>query len=250
MNAWQRGRGMFDALWTWGMDFCFPRQCPLCGRPSDRSERLVCWDCFRSLPLRTHFEAQCRVCGRVPEGFVEKDFVCDRCRQWPPAFDGARAAAPFQGGVRELLHAFKYRRSTWLRADLCDLLGGACGLLPSREACDLIVPVPLHPRRQKQRSYNQSALLASALGRRLQIPVGLRYLVRTRKTPSQTRLNARARRVNVRNAFEVRREEWVRGRRILLVDDVMTTGATLDAAARALKRAGAWRVWAVTVAHG
>ncbi len=235
---------------AWLLDCCFPRLCPLCGRPSDRPGRLLCWECFRRLPLRAADDSICRRCGLAPPGRLEGDFLCDACRRAPPAFDQARAAASFRGGLRTLLHSYKYRRATWLRADLTDLLQGCVAAYYEVDTIDLVVPVPLHPRKERQRTYNQAALLASALARRCALESRGDILRRARATPSQTRLSAAARRANVRGAFEVLRPAWVRGRSILLVDDVMTTGATLHEAAACLKKAGAWRVRAVAVARG
>ena len=231
-------------------DWLFPRFCPVCAALSDRSGRLLCWDCFRDLPLHAADERVCDCCGLSPEGLVESAFVCSACRHERPAFERARAAAAFRGGTRVLLHAFKYQRATWLCEDLTDLLQGCLEVHFERRAIDVVVPVPLHPRKQRQRTYNQSALLARSLARRLKLEMRDDLVRRTRATPSQTRLSAVARRSNMLGAFETQRSGWVRGRTVLLVDDVMTTGATLTSLAASLRAAGAWRVWAVTVARG
>lgn len=231
-------------------DWFFPRLCPLCGCVPDRAGRLICWDCFARLPLHAADAPRCRRCGMHPQGAPGADFLCDACRTMPPGFDQARAAAAFRGSLRELLHAFKYNGATWLRRDLADLLQGCVEACYDPAAIDLVVPVPLHPAKQLARSYNQAALLAATLSRRLGLEMRADRLRRVRPTASQTRLGAAARRVNMRAAFEAPRPAWVRGRTILLVDDIMTTGATLHEAAATLKRAGAWRVWAVTVARG
>ncbi len=232
------------------LDLFYPRICPLCDAVSDRPGRLICWRCFGRLPLHTADEAVCRRCGLAPEGHVEEDFLCDACRRAPPAFDRARAAAPFRGGIRDLLHAFKYNGATWLRADLVDFLEGALRAYYEPQLIDLVLPVPLHTGRLRRRGYNQSALLAAALARRFGIESAPRQLRRSWATPTQTRLSAPARRRNVLGAFHVPHPAWVRGRTVLVVDDVMTTGATLHETARCLKRAGAWRVWALAVARG
>lgn len=231
-------------------DLAFPRLCPLCGEVSDRRGRMVCWACFTRLPLHAAGSALCRICGAVPEGEVDGDFLCDVCRRERPAFDLARTAAPFRGGIRTMLHDFKYRGATWLRADLTDWLEGAFRAHLDAAPIDWVLPVPLHASRMRHRGYNQAALLASALARRFGLPTRGDVLRRNRPTPTQTRLSAGARRANVLHVFTVEQPAWVRGRTILVVDDVMTTGATLDEVARSLKRAGAWRVWALAVARG
>ena len=232
------------------LDLVLPRFCPLCGEVSDRAGRLICWRCFARLPLHTVNDAICRCCGLAPEGKVDEEFLCEVCRRAPPHFDHARTAAPFRGGIRTMLHDFKYNHATWLRADLVDLLEGAVHTYYDPSQIDLVLPVPLHASRQRKRSYNQAALLAASLARRLRLEMRADLLKRNWATPTQTRLSARARRENVRGAFGLTQPEWTRGRTLLVVDDVMTTGATFDAVARCLKTSGAWRVWALAAARG
>jgi len=230
------------------LDIVFPRHCAGCGQTVDRPCGHICWDCFRTIELRE--SGLCQLCGLKIEGRIAHEFTCSACRDHPPAFDTARAAGRFGGVLRELLHQFKYGRATWLCHDLADLLHGCVLAHYAAEEVDLVVPVPLHNQKQRDRGYNQAALLAAALAPRLARLFAGDALVRTRATPTQTRLHAGQRRQNVHNAFAVRSPEWVRGRTVLLVDDVMTTGATLSEVAATLKRAGAWRVWAATVARG
>lgn len=228
-------------------DLLYPRNCPACGGGSDRPGRHLCWSCFGGLDL---FRGPvCIRCGMRPEGWVEAPFTCGACRASPPAFEAARSAARFSGALREMLHAFKYNQALWLREDLVDLLeGGVLGAFDPGKI-DAVIPVPLHPARLRKRTYNQSAELARSLARRLEKPC-LDVLRRVRDTAPQTRLGASARRTNMRNAFQPGAPEWIAGRRWLLVDDVMTTGATLRECAAALRRSGARRVWAVTVSRG
>ena len=230
------------------LDLVFPRHCAGCGRTVDRPRGHICWECFRGIQLR---ESQiCQCCGLKIEGRIAHEFTCSACREHPPSFDTARSAGRFGGVLREMLHQFKYGRATWLCEDLADLLHGCVLAHYAAEEVDTVVPVPLHRQKQRDRGYNQAALLAAALAPRLERPYAGDVLARTRATPTQTRLHAGPRRKNVHNAFAVRAPEWVRGRTVLLVDDVMTTGATLSEVAATLKRAGAWRVWAATVARG
>ena len=230
------------------LDLVFPRHCIGCGRSVDRSRGHICWECFRRIELRE--SGLCQVCGLKIEGRITHEFTCSVCRDHPPAFDAARSAARFGGVLREVLHQFKYGQATCLCEDLADLLQGCVLAHYALEAVDLVVPVPLHGQKQRDRGYNQAALLASALASRLACPYAGDLLTRTRDTPTQTRLHVAQRRQNVRHAFAVRGPEWVRGRTVVLVDDVMTTGATLSEVAATLKRAGAWRVWGATVARG
>lgn len=231
-------------------DGFYPRVCPVkgCGEPCDVQGRHVCWSCRSKIELYT--EGLCSVCGLFAEGHVGHSFVCGMCKQAKPRFDCARAAGHFQGVLRELIHAFKYNNALWLKHDLVDLLQGCLAAQFKAEDVDVVVPVPLHPVRQRERTYNQSALLAEELAQRLDRRYDEKALVRSRITATQTKFDAAHRRTNILGAFAVARPEWVRQRCVLLVDDVMTTGATLNECARMLKKAGARVVWAVTVARG
>ena len=229
-------------------DCFYPRVCPGCGGLSDRPGRHLCWSCFTRLEL--HTQAHCSVCGHPAEGGVAHAFVCGACTAAKPAFDRARSAGRFAGVLREQVHQFKYGSALWLKSDLVDLLCGCLEAHFAREPIDAVLPVPLHPVRQRERSYNQAALLAQELARRISRRFDGRSLVRTRKTETQTLLDAAHRRMNILGAFDVARPEWVARRCVLLIDDVMTTGATLNECARTLKKAGARTVWALTVARG
>jgi ComF family protein len=150
--------------------------------------------------------------------------------------------------VRALVHGFKYEHRRELARYFARTIVAA---LPSEECFDLIVPVPLHWTRRIARGYNQSALLARAIGRSTRAPVALRVLVKRRRTADQTSLDIAARRRNVRTAFAVRkaRAGFLSGLRVLLVDDVLTTGATAGACARVLREAGASRVFVAAIAR-
>ncbi len=231
------------------LDILYPRICPVCGAKSDRAGRHICWSCFSALPMHTVGQPHCVRCGKVPDGAVAADFLCDACRLSPPAFDLARTALPFSGAPRDLVHTLKYKKGIWLAEDLADILEGCARASYDVSAVDLVIPVPLSPVKLRKREYNQSALLARALAKRIGATFSDTELERIRNTPTQTHLTATGRRANVRGAFAVPRPELVRARTILLVDDVMTTGATLGEAAATLKAAGAWRVWALALAR-
>ena len=229
-------------------DWLYPRVCPGCGLASDRPGRHLCWNCLARIDL--YAGGLCTLCGRAAEGAVAHAFVCGACRQAKPWFDRARAAGRFAGVLREQVHQFKYGQALWLKQDLADLLEGCLNAHFDPSAVDVVAPVPLHPVRQRERSYNQAALLARELARRIDRRYDGEALTRVRTTGTQTALDAAHRRMNMLGAFGVPRPEWVRRRRVLIVDDVMTTGATLNECARMLKKAGARTVWAVTVARG
>ncbi|MBN1670291.1 MAG: ComF family protein [Kiritimatiellae bacterium] len=230
------------------LDLVFPRACAACGAPPDEGGRHVCWDCLASVPLVT--APYCRVCGDPVSGAISHDYVCAACTDRPPSFDMARSAARYAGCMQKLLQAFKYEGATWLRTDLGTLLCACIEAHYPIERIDAVVHVPLHPAKERERCYNQAHLLARVAARRLGKPLLPRCLRRTRATPSQTKLAASARRRNVRQAFRAGQHGWVDGRNLLLIDDVMTTGATVNECAKTLKAAGAARVYVATVARG
>jgi ComF family protein len=156
----------------------------------------------------------------------------------------------FREGVKDWLHRFKYSHATYLASDLGKLLTAVVRAHYERERPDAVAYVPLYPVKERARTYNQARLLAEVLSRELGVPLARGCLERVRDTGTQTHLTARQRSENVRDAFAVRHPEWVEGRHFLLVDDVMTTGATVNECARALKAAGSGRVLVATVARG
>ena len=174
---------------------------------------------------------------------LDADGRCALCRFGLRGFDAAYCFGSYEGVLRELIHLYKYGRVKTLARPLGALLAAA---LPHEERFDAVTPVPLHWRRQWQRGFNQSELLARTLARRCGIPL-IHALKRVRPTVAQSGLSNTGRRRNVAAAFRPRRA--VEGKRILLIDDVMTTGSTAAACALALKRAGAARVALLTVAR-
>ena len=167
------------------------------------------------------------------------------CRRGVRGFDAAYCFGSYEGLLREWIHLFKYGRIRTMGRPLGDLLASA---FPGDEQFDAVVPVPLHWRRQWRRGFNQAELLARDIGGRRGIPL-LKALRRARPTVTQAGLSNTGRRRNVAAAFRVRRARAVSGKRILLIDDVMTTGSTAAACAQVLKRAGAARVALLTVAR-
>jgi competence protein ComFC len=177
---------------------------------------------------------------------LDEEGRCALCRSGLRGFDAAYCFGTYEGALRDLIHLYKYGRIRTLARPLADLLAAA---LPRDERFDAVTPVPLHWRRQWQRGFNQSELLARVIARRSGIPV-VRALRRTRATLTQAGLSNTRRRENVTAAFSARRAaSRLAGKRVLLIDDVMTTGSTAASCAAALKRAGASRVALLTVAR-
>jgi ComF family protein len=219
------------------LDLLFPPRCVGCGEQG----AFLCPACVEAMPRA--LPPRCPLCWQ-PQRRGE---MCGRCSQTCPAFEGARSLYLFQGPVREAVHALKYNHLSALARPMAAPM--AAYLEAEALAVDIVVPVPLFGRRQRLRGYNQSALLAREVGRLLGLPLAERGLARRRDTLPQARsVDAEARRRNVAGAF-VGEKRRVEGRRVLLIDDVMTTGATLDACAQALRQAGATSVWALTFAR-
>lgn len=214
-----------------------PDDCRLCRQPLKALSRIpVCGSCLESpVPLAAdHFCARCRTpfLNAFP---LDADGLCALCRLNTQGFDAAYSFGAYQGALRELIHLLKYGRIRTLSRPLGRLLAAA---FPLDQRFDAIVPVPLHWRRRWRRGFNQSALLAEELSRRFGLPV-IKALRRARPTASQAGLTSARRRANVAGAFAPSRRARVEGLRLLLVDDVMTTGATASACSRVLKSAGA-----------
>ena len=191
----------------------------------------------------------CRVCSQPFQGAIEGSFTCQTCVERKLHFECAIAPYLSRGIVRELIHRFKYRGEYHLRHQLGRWL---CeGFHDERLAirADLIIPVPLHPLRQREREFNQASELARLASQSAGIPF-CDGLQRLRYTTSQTRFDRQERMENLRNAFIIRKNAPVHGKRLILIDDVLTTGSTLDECARVLRKAGAKSIRALTIARG
>jgi ComF family protein len=233
--------------WPWvtaALDLVFPPLCPVCDGLLGKGRRdPLCGACWKGFDRIS--PPWCRCCG-APLGI---EGLCGACRSRRPRFAYARAALRYGDLAREAIHAFKFGGRRGLANPLGDLLAGVgLSALPGAVP-DVLVPVPLHPRRARERGYNQALLLARRLERAWGVPVAADVLLRNVPTLPQTDLDAAARRRNVRDAFAVRRPEVIAGRHVVLVDDVLTTGATAGECARVLLRAGAATVGVVTVAR-
>jgi ComF family protein len=175
--------------------------------------------------------------------------VCGRCRRGLSAFATGASLGPYEGSLRVLLHELKYAGHRRVATRLADALLAEPTSQAVLAGADALVPVPLHPRRQRERGFNQAELIAAALARRTGLALLASALVRRKDTTTQTGLSAAARRDNVRGAFAVRRRAQIAGRRLVLVDDVLTTGATAEACARVLREAGAVEVRLLALAR-
>ena len=221
------------------LDFLFPPRCVGCRRVGT----WLCAECLGKIPrVEPPF---CSRCGGAVQ--AKAHGLCVRCRTSPLRIDCTRSVVYFEGVLREAVHQFKYNGRTVLAEPLGELM--AAYLLQHPMPADVLVPVPLHPARLRGRGYNQAALLANEIGQQAGLAVDEQTLIRRRATAPQVELNAEQRRENVRAAFHCLGSRLV-GQRVLLIDDVCTTGATLEACAIALEEEGGARsVQAMTLAR-
>ncbi len=230
------------------IDILYPRNCIHCGAPSPDPMKYLCWDCLSDTPkVEPPF---CALCGDPVAGEIQHDYTCFACAREMPAFDQARSAVRYEGAVGDALRILKYNDALWVVHDLAELLFACVQAEYPDQTFDAVTAVPLHPARRRARGFNQSALLGAALAHCLRVPFRAGLIRRVRPTGTQTGLTASRRTANVFGAFRNGLFARLAGRRILLVDDVMTTGATVNACARALKQGGAASVHVVTVARG
>jgi ComF family protein len=226
------------------LEFFLPRLCLFCGAAvGEEAEVAVCPECKGQIEWVE--SPMCTCCGAVFASRDGVDRVCGECQKDPPPFTRARAAAIYDGPAAQAVKRFKFGgkmaylpvMQAWLQRPLClELVADA----------DLIAPVPLHPRRIRQRGFNQALLLAHAFP---EVPLGREVVVRVRHTVPQVELKPKERRDNVKGAFVVPNPALVKGKNVLLLDDVFTTGATVRECAKVLLKSGARRVDVLTVAR-
>ncbi|NNM31056.1 MAG: ComF family protein [Akkermansiaceae bacterium] len=242
---------MIPARW---LDYLYPPSCHFCDAPL-RKGRYLCDACRAKLhPIATPF---CLRCGMPFDGALPDHFECHQCRGQDLSFEFARAAYLARDEARELMHSFKYEKQLHLHRDLASLAADAWNdprLATQTAPPWTLVPVPLHWRRKQWRWFNQAEEIARTLARERNLPL-VKALRRVRYTTQQTRLHRRARLENLRGAFRlarrVARRQPLRGKPVLLIDDVFTTGSTANECARVLKaEAGAEKVVVLTVLRG
>lgn len=228
------------------IDFVLPPRC-IGTRDIVDAQGMVSPDFWRELHFIT--PPLCNACG-LPFGFdMPGEALCGACLEHEPSFDRARAACAYNDASRKLVLAFKYGDNLHAINTLVPwMLRAGEGMIA---ACDIIAPVPLHGRRLRERKFNQSALLAAGIAKRSNKLCQLDLLTRTRHTPPQKGLNAKERNLNVKDAFAVKEKllPMIKDKTILLVDDVYTTGATLNECAKILKDVGAAHVFVITIAR-
>ena len=227
-------------MWAWLLDLVFPKSCLGCGAEGE----FVCAPCSRAVVFRA---PQCLVCSRRNFDGI----LCSTCREKSSL---RRFLAPFSYGeplIRDLIHAYKYEGVRELKAFFADEILAFLNFYSIRPRAEsVVVPIPLHRSRERQRGFNQAVLLAEELARRMNLAV-LPMLSRRRATEQQIDMASYAkRRENIAGAFAVTDPAAVLGHTVILIDDVATSGATLSEAAQTLRQAGARSVWAIAIAKG
>ena len=247
----ERGRGWIAEISDAFVSVFFPSGCRICERLLTSASRVpLCEECLSSFPRLASM--MCDVCGRPMPGLSpepEQLLLCPACQDRTYAFDRARSFALYEEAVVRAILLLKFEQieplGAWFAERLAELVSGE----GDRLAADVVVPVPLHRERERERGYNQAALLSKPLAKRLRLPHKAVLLMRTRARPDKQVLSLEERWESVRGAFATRPGSRVDNLRVLLVDDVLTTGATLDACARALREAGAKSVIGLTAAR-
>lgn len=227
-------RSSVMAALAWVLDFALPPRCAGCGSIVDQVHSF-CSECWKSLEFLGG--GGCQQCGMPLQGTDSE--ICALCLAQPPRIARARAAVAYDDLSRRLVLKLKYGRKVALAKTMALYMAPLIGALPPGS---LLIPVPLHRRRLWQRGFNQAALLAGELSRRLAVPHDAGVLQRVKRTPPLKGMSRLQRRRAVAGAFRLKDGADLRGRTVVLVDDVLTTGSTANACARALKRGGVARV--------
>jgi competence protein ComFC len=224
------------------IDFVLPPHCIICGKYLSPQERIVCDICWENMSLLP--SPFCPVC----KNFLEQGSLFCRVCTERKKLSLVRSLGVFDSYYQKIIHGFKYQQKMTLGHRLGKRLGKK--LIDDKlvSGFDCIIPVPLHPARKRERGFNQSEILAQEFSDVIHIPVLKKILKRTRNTKDQTKLSPEERIENVKGAFSLKSPETIEGKRIILVDDVMTTGATLGECARVLSEAGANKIMGATIA--
>lgn len=232
------------------IDIIYPPRCCLCRKflnsNSAHSDHF-CNDCLNDFPKIE--PPLCTICGISFVSQVEEDHLCERCIRKRPFYDSLRAPYVYEHGIMDAIHQLKYTGKSHLANSLGLLLTSFAGKWLGNTKGMLIVPVPLHPKRLRERGFNQSLLLAKVMNPLLETELDFLSLRRVLYTKAQTGLKFKEREKNVRRAFELDGKPDIKGKSIILVDDVATTGNTMNECARVLKKAGCKKIYCLAVAR-
>jgi len=235
------------------LNFVFPLDCKICGKPIRESRGYsICEDCIKAIELIE--PPYCVKCGKplIPNDFFKqnKNIICANCREKKYSFEFARSVGIYSDVLRKCIHLFKYYGEKKLAKPLGKLLIDY--LSKNKEFgrdIDLIIPVPLHQNNYKKRGFNQSALLSKVIGDYFSIPVGEDILIKKKFTPFQVNLSKKEREKNILRAFSVEKPEEIKEKNVLILDDVFTSGSTVEECAKELKKAQAKKIFVLTLAR-
>jgi len=227
------------------MAFIFPSRCAFCKGFLLWEEHYICQGCWQKLDLT--ISPYCPRCGNP---HWEDGQVCFQCQGRDYYFDSAMSVGWYEGVLKTAINLYKYKGKRQLAGPLGQLLISYWEIKRRNYSIDLIIPIPLHRRKRREREYNQSELLARRLGNYFKIPISCYNLVRVSYRLPQVGLSYRERWENVKGIFRVKNPWELSGKKILLIDDVYTTGATSNECSRILREAGAEKIWVLTLARG
>jgi len=236
------------------LNFVFPLNCKVCGKPIRESRGYsICKDCFKTIKLIEN--PYCKKCGKPligTEFFLNnKDILCINCRKQHSYFNCARSVGVYEKALRKCIHLFKYYREKKLAKPLGKLLIDYLSKNKQLyQELDLIIPVPLHKNDLKIRGFNQSLLLSKEIGDYFSLPVEKNILIKKKITGAQIKLSKKEREKNLLNAFFIAEPERIKGKKLLLIDDVFTTGSTVNECSKELKKAQVKNICVLTLARG
>lgn len=229
--------GFLDSLWE--IVFPTPRICPLCQKK--QSKLCICSDCMKKLAKYNQEHKHCERCG----SFGVSENNCQNHRLWPEYLVSNKSLWPYQDEYRRVILDFKFHRQPWLAELLAELL------VPLADSeGEIVIPVPISKERLNERGFNQSALLAENIAKQLNIPYAVDVLLKTKNTPRQSSLRYYERQKSLEGALSISKPEKIIGKKIILVDDVCTSGATLMACAKILHEYSQNEIYALTVCGG
>jgi len=241
--------GLWRACVNAALGFLYPEVCQLCGKERATPDQGYVGESCRG-GVEIIEPPFCSRCGHPVEGAITTAFICTNCRELDLHFSWARSAATAGGVLLEAIHRYKYNRQLWFEPFLAEVFASVAAAEIKEGRWDALVPVPLHPVKEREREFNQAERLARELTRVTGIPTDRRLLQRKVPTRTQTWLTRQERAENVRRAFALCRRAEVKDKRYLLIDDVFTTGATTSACAKVLLKGGAKEVAVWTLARG
>lgn len=233
------------------LSLIYPKSCFSCQKPlNPQSHIYLCFDCWNKLESSIS-PPFCAICGRPIDTLnVEETDKCPLCIGYHYCFKLGYTAAKYDGLIKDCIHSFKYSYNTYLAGTLAQLMINFSLRYIDLKQIDILVSVPLHWKKLRERGFNQAELLAKRISLKLGIPLEKNGLCRIKDILSQTQLQRQERLLNVKGAFVAKKADSFTGKRILLVDDVFTTGATLNECSRVLLQAGAKEVWVFSLARG